>query len=257
MYAKLPRDMVQPRTSSRQDDVRSLINRVYPDVGRHYRQAGYFKDRAIMSPLNVDVTAVNNSVLEQIPEREVEYRSIDTLVNPEEQDTLQLPTEYLNAQNISGIPVHRLRLKQYSPVLLLRNLNTECGLCNGTCLQIVPLRSHCIHARILTGKRQGEDVLLPRIFCDSNDSSMPFQIRRKQFPVQVCFAMTVHKAQGQSLLHLGLYLPTEVFAHGHFYVALSRVTSRPNITVLILDPKRENADGVAAKNVVYQEVVRD
>ncbi|XP_050093817.1 uncharacterized protein LOC126576549 [Anopheles aquasalis] len=255
-YAKLPRDMVLPRTGHQDQDVQSLINRVYPGVGQHYRQAHYFKDRAILSPLNVDVTAVNNSVLERIPEREVEYRSIDTLVNPEEQDTLQMPTEYLNAQNISGIPVHRLRLKQYTPVLLLRNLNTERGLCNGTRLQIVALRPHCIHARILTGKRQGEDVLLPRIFCDSNDSSMPFQIRRKQFPVQVCFAMTIHKAQGQSLHHLGLYLPTEVFAHGHLYVALSRVTSRPNISVLILDPKREDDDGVAAKNVVYPEVVR-
>uniref|UniRef100_A0A182FYM8 ATP-dependent DNA helicase n=1 Tax=Anopheles albimanus TaxID=7167 RepID=A0A182FYM8_ANOAL len=78
-------------------------------------------------------------MLERIPERGVEYRFIDTLVNPEEQDTLQLHTEYLNAQNITGIPVHRLRLKQYTPVLLHRNLNTERGLCNGTRLQIVAL----------------------------------------------------------------------------------------------------------------------
>uniref|UniRef100_A0A182FWW3 ATP-dependent DNA helicase n=1 Tax=Anopheles albimanus TaxID=7167 RepID=A0A182FWW3_ANOAL len=137
--------MVLPRTTH-QDNVQSLIDRVYPNVGQHYRLADFFKDRAILSPLNVDVTAVNNSVLERIPEREVEYRSIDTLVNPEEQDTLQLPTEYLNAQHISGIPVHRLRLKQYTPVLLLRNLNTERGLCNGTRLQIVALRPSSVTA---------------------------------------------------------------------------------------------------------------
>ncbi|XP_058122816.1 ATP-dependent DNA helicase PIF1-like [Anopheles coustani] len=148
---------------------------------------------SILSPRNVDVTAINNSVLEGLNEQEELYLSVDTLVNSEEQETLMLPTEFLNSLNMSGIPVHRLRLKRYSPVLLLRNLNTERGLCNGTQLQIVSLRPHCLHARILTGKWQVEDVSLPRIFCDSNDATLPFQIRRKQFPVQVCFAMTINK----------------------------------------------------------------
>ncbi|XP_058122371.1 uncharacterized protein LOC131285143 [Anopheles ziemanni] len=194
-FAKLPRDMMLPRTGNQQSDVLSLIDHVYPDLGRQYQHSGFFTDRAILSPRNVDVTAINNSVLEGLTEPEEVYLSVDTLVNSEEQDTLMLPTEFLNSLNMSGIPVHRLRLKRYTPVLLLRNLNTERGLCNGTRLQIVSLRPHCLHARILTGKRQGEDVLLPRIFCDSNDATLPFQIRRKQFPVQVCFAMTINKAQ--------------------------------------------------------------
>ena len=71
------------------------------------------------------------------------------------------------------------------------------------------------------GNRRGDDVLLPRIFCDSNDVNLPIQIRRKQFPVQVCFAMTINKAQGQSLHHLGLYLPSDVLAYGQLYVTLS------------------------------------
>ncbi|XP_058122850.1 uncharacterized protein LOC131264589 [Anopheles coustani] len=152
----------------------------------------FFTDR-ILSPRNVVVTAINNSVLEGLNEPEEVNLSVDTLVNSEEQETLMLPTEFLNALNMSGIPMHRLRLKRYLPVLLLRNLNTERRLCNGTQLQIVSLRPHCLHARILTGKRQVQDVSLPRIFCDSNDATLPFQIRRKQFPVQVCFAMTINK----------------------------------------------------------------
>ncbi|XP_049300534.1 uncharacterized protein LOC125774300 [Anopheles funestus] len=253
--AKLPRDMILPRTANLETDVRTLISRIYPDIRLHHHHPLYFTDRAILSPRNVDVTAINNSVLEQLPGQEQEYLSIDTLVNPEEHNALQLPTEFLHSLNMSGIPVHRLRLKQYTPVLLLRNLNTERGLCNGTRLQVITLKPHCIHARILTGKRRGDDVLLPRIFCDSNDANLPFQIRRKQFPIQVCFAMTINKAQGQSLHHLGLYLPTEVFAHGQLYVALSRVTSRSNVVVLNVDPEREDHDGVGVKNVVFREVI--
>ncbi len=32
--------------------------------------------------------------------------------------------------------------------------------------------------------------------------------------------MTINKAQGQSLEHVGVYLPAPVFAHGQLYVAL-------------------------------------
>uniref|UniRef100_A0A182XA49 Uncharacterized protein n=1 Tax=Anopheles quadriannulatus TaxID=34691 RepID=A0A182XA49_ANOQN len=46
------------------------------------------------------------------------------------------------------------------------------------------MKANCIHAKILTGKRRDDDVLLPRIYCDSNDKGHAFQIRRKQFPIQ-------------------------------------------------------------------------
>ncbi|XP_058123126.1 uncharacterized protein LOC131285214 [Anopheles ziemanni] len=172
--AKIPVDIVSPRTDQLQDDLHALITRVYTELERFYRHSHYFTDRSILSPLNADVTTINNVVLDRIPEPLMEYRSVDTLVNPEEQENLQLPPEFLNSLNISGIPVHRLRLKRFVSVLLLRNLNTEMGLCNGTRLQIIDMKANCIHARILTGKRLGDDVLLPRIYCDTNDKGLPF-----------------------------------------------------------------------------------
>nr|XP_049464898.1 uncharacterized protein LOC125907323 [Anopheles coluzzii] len=72
----------------------------------------------------------------------------------------------------------------------------------GTDAQVI---QQCLKKSALWEQFKGDDVLLPRILCDSNDANIPFQIRRKQFPIQVCFAMTINKAQGQSLQHLGLY----------------------------------------------------
>ena len=64
----------------------------------------------------------------------------------------------------------------------------------------------------------------------------PFQFKRKQFPVRLSFAMTVNKAQGQTIPHAGVYLPEPVFSHGQLYVALSRATVRSNIRILAVSP---------------------
>ncbi|TMX04709.1 hypothetical protein EJD97_005663 [Solanum chilense] len=56
-----------------------------------------------------------------------------------------------------------------------------------------------------------------------NDSKCPFKLNRRQLPVAPCFALTINKSQGQSLNHVGLYLPKQVFTHGQLCVALSRV----------------------------------
>ncbi|OWY90497.1 Helitron helicase, partial [Phytophthora megakarya] len=56
------------------------------------------------------------------------------------------------------------------------------------------------------------------------------------------FAMTINKAQGQSIHHVGIYLESPVFAHGQLYVALSRVTSRKAIKIAV-DPETVDEDG--------------
>lgn len=40
--------------------------------------------------------------------------------------------EYLNSINCSGLPLHKLELKKGCPVMVLRNLNPEEGVYNGS-----------------------------------------------------------------------------------------------------------------------------
>ncbi|KAG3127983.1 hypothetical protein PI126_g21609 [Phytophthora idaei] len=140
--------------------------------------------------------------------------------------------------------------------MMMRNLNPDLELCNGTRLRIVELKPHVIHATITTGEHQGQHVLIPRIVfisdCDSRE--FPFRLRRKQFPVQPAFAMTINKAQGQTVQNLGLYLSTPCFSHGQLYVALSRVTSRSKFKALIEYPQLEEEDGVYTDNIVYRQI---
>ncbi|EOA31893.1 hypothetical protein CARUB_v10015121mg [Capsella rubella] len=136
--------------------------------------------------------------------------------------------------------------------MLLRNIDPKGGLCNGTRLQITQLANHVVQARVITGDRSGEIVLIPNINLTPSDTKLPFKMRRRQFPLSVAFAMTINKSQGQSLERVGLYLPKHVFSHGQLYVALSRVTSKKGLKIIILD--KEGKIQKQTTNVVFKEV---
>ena len=46
---------------------------------------------------------------------------------------------------------------------------------------------------------------------------------------RAAFAMTINKAQGQTLQRVGIYLDTPCFSHGQLYVAASRVGKRDRL----------------------------
>jgi len=74
---------------------------------------------------------------------------------------------------------------------------------------------------------------------------------RRQFPGRLASAMTINKAQDQSLKVVGIHLYTPVFSHGQLYVAISRATDCRRIYIS-LPP---TADGtLITDNIVYSEV---
>ncbi|XP_024009495.1 uncharacterized protein LOC112084578 [Eutrema salsugineum] len=50
-----------------------------------------------------------------------------------------------------------------APVMLLRNIDPNSGLCNGTRLQVTQLADHIIEAIVLTGHTLGQKVYIPRL----------------------------------------------------------------------------------------------
>lgn len=78
---------------------------------------------------------------------------------------------------------------------------------------------------------------------------MAVRIRRLQYPIKLAFALTVNKAQGQSLDVVGIDLRTPVFGHGQLYVGLSRATRADSVAVLI--PR----DGEGLQRKVYNKVL--
>ena len=142
----------------------------------------------------------------------------DTVKNDDGTDNLynnSYPTEFLNSININGIPLHKLELKERALVMLLRNIDVNSGLCNGTTTKILKFQ-------ITNGSHIGDYALISRIELLPSHSLLPTKLSRRQFPIKLCFAMTINKARGQSINNLGVYLPQPFFSHGQLYVALSR-----------------------------------
>ena len=90
--------------------------------------------------------------------------------------------------------------------MLLRNLNQSLGLCNGTRIIITQLGDSIIEGIIITGTHIGDKTHIPRINLITRGNNWPFTLCRRQFPIKVCYSMTINKSQGQTLKNVGLYL---------------------------------------------------
>lgn len=139
-----------------------------------------------------------------------------------------------------------------APVLLLRNLNSKQGLLNGTRLCLKSLGNRVIEATIMTGKHIGSTVFLPRITLTPSDPGLPFDLKRRQFPIRPAFAMSINKAQGQTWECVGINLSEPVFTHGQLYVAMSRVRSFSALSIL---PQAIVNGQYYTDNVVYKDVL--
>lgn len=162
--------------------------------------------------------------------------------------------EFLNGIKCLGVPNHELYLKVGTLLMLLRNIDHANGLCNGTRLVITRLGKHVLEAQILIGHKANEKALIPRMSLTPADQTLPVKFERRQYPIIVSYAMTINKSRGQSLSHVGLYLPKPVSTHGQLYVAISRVRSRDGLKILISEENKD--DTTATTNVVYKEVFR-
>jgi ATP-dependent DNA helicase PIF1 len=133
------------------------------------------------------------------------------------------------------------------PVMLLRNLDQKNGHCNGVKYVIRNMSNHVIEVMAISGSKPGSKLFIPR--------TLPFTMRRKQFPIKPAFAITANKAQGQTLLTVGLYLETDFFSHGQLYVVLSRCGDPKSI--MILKRKERHSEDKVVRNVVYRVVLND
>lgn len=81
--------------------------------------------------------------------------------------------------------------------MLIRNIDPAQGLCNGTRLQVMKMTEENLFCRVITGPKAdlNKTIILPKVKFEYGNSPhhRGMRFRRQQFPVRLCFAMTVNK----------------------------------------------------------------
>ena len=226
-----------------------FIDLIFPNLAANLSSREWLKGRCILAPTNKEVDTLNDLLEARVPGNSILLSSSDNL--DEYNNVMRFSNEYLNTLTPNGFPRHLLKLKPGMPIMLLRNISPKEKLCNGTRL----IFRECVNNKLLKCElmEDGKEVLIPRITLHSDNTNSPFEWSRRQFPIRISFAMTINKSQGQTLEMVGIWLRLPAFAHGQFYVAISRTGEPSTLKIAIMD--RAGVPEGHTANVVYYEVL--
>lgn len=132
----------------------------------------------------------------------------------------------------------KLTLKIGAQVMLLKNINIADGLVNGA-RGIVKGYTQKEGFPVIKFKNNREYTAKPEKWIIKTPSGA--LITRKQIPLKLAWAFSIHKSQGLTLDCVEMSL-SKVFEAGQAYVALSRAQSLDSIRILDFDMKQVWAD---------------
>jgi energy-coupling factor transporter ATP-binding protein EcfA2 len=215
-----------------------------------------FVSSAILAATNQQVDQWNSIVQDMNPSQLFELKSKDSLCEVDDPhghiERMLSNTVLNNFQHVSA-PSHQLLLKVGDICLITRNLSKAYGLANNTRVKLLHISQSSI--RVQTLGSSPKSAMVPRIYFKFRIKFQEsYQMMRLQFPLRLAYSMTYNKCQGQTMKKVLLDISNPPFAHGHLYVALSRVTNYQDIKIICKDDQLlENSPVI--NNVTYPEII--
>lgn len=224
---------------------------------------------ALLAPVNTSQRELNMRIVNKLQGGSdwYSYSTTKMVHDGGEAPGFIVTQEDLNRLSPSNLPPHTLHLKVGAVVMLLLNMNKKQGLCNGTRFGVTRLNRHAICLkRLVPFRGQCEEIYIPRMHMRSDAVPVVGIVERYQFPVCLAAAMTINKAQGQTIKKVGLFLEKPVFSHGQFYVAVSRGETFDSVYVSVVDGNqqgsgngkrggRQRANTTKTRNIVIRQLL--
>ena len=236
------------------DTVQTLGDRVFTEstVDKFEQLLSEDKSPLCLFPTREACQQFNNDMMARLDSDTKELPAIDEF--DETQGTFKWNDKAKEAMEKLNTDCNRtagleavLKVAVGARVMLRRNIDTSSGLVNGAVGTVIEIKAHHITVQF-DGRQQPHRV--ERV----KSRFMLFKkvyICRKQFPLILAFAVTVHKCQGLSLDCAIMDLSDKVFCAGMAYVALSRVKQLENLHLVAF-----TKDAIKVSSSCLQELNR-
>lgn len=112
----------------------------------------------------------------------------------------------LDDVNESGVPDSILHLAEGDICFVMRTFDKRAGLVTNARVEIVKLHANTITVKLIDPDTHDDLLSVPRINTIFQMGRSNLSINRKQFPLQLCYAITFNKAQGQTLSRVAIDL---------------------------------------------------
>lgn len=129
-------------------------------------------------------------------------------------------------------------LRVGAAVLLLKNLDVAGGLVNGSQGIVIAMDEEGPVVRFTDGDAVTDRLIKPAEWSVEVDGNT--LARRRQVPLRLAYAITIHKSQGMQMRHVDIST-AGVFECGQLYVALSRATDLEGVYLQRFEPEKARA----------------
>jgi hypothetical protein len=224
-------------------DSLAALDWLHPKVGDtipSMRNDTALKNRAILAIKNSRVDFWNTTMQDMNPNDSVQLKSFDYFTDVDDPNghlASMLTEHVLNEYTNSQVPNHIITLKIDDICFIMRPLKAS-GLASNTRVRIHDIKQKVITVKVLDSDNPNHLVFVPRMrfnCCLKYTSS--YNMTRVQFPLKLCYGMTVDKSQGQSFEDVLLDFTDESFSHGQTYVGFSRARNYKNVRIIVQDDK--------------------
>ena len=186
---------------------------------------------------NKDVDKINNEELIKLNNDIKEY-FVESKISINKNNNYNIENEFLemisNNLDKNSQYINKLELAIGAQVMLIKNIDTENGLVNGS-RGIIVCFNHNYYpvVKFLNGFEKEIEPISWQF--DFNDR---FKITKKQIPLKLAWAISIHKSQGCTLDFVEISIGSSIFAYGQAYVALSRVRNLEGLFIKSLKFKK-------------------
>lgn len=176
---------------------------------------------------NISVDKYNEACLSNIKGQLFSWKALDT--------GEQHHIDYFNRNCLAP---QVLNLKLGAQVMLLRNIDVDAGLVNGSLGIVKSIQNNLPEIefangeKVIVGREDWEikEQVVTRDFNGKEIVKYRTLAKRSQIPLKLAFAATIHKMQGQTIDFADIDL-SDAFETGQVYTALSRVRDLESLTL--------------------------